>query len=52
MRLLFASVAAALLAGTAQADPIDTIVREQMAVSHLPGVAVAIVDKGLSLIHI
>jgi CubicO group peptidase (beta-lactamase class C family) len=36
----------ALAARPAQADPIDDIVTEQMAVSHLPGVAVAIVDNG------
>lgn len=34
------------LAAPALADPIDDIVVEQMRVSHLPGVAVAIVDHG------
>lgn len=37
---------AALSVRPAQADPIDDIVLEQMAASHLPGVAVAVIDKG------
>jgi CubicO group peptidase (beta-lactamase class C family) len=45
---LVAVVAGALMlvGQPAWADPIDEVVRDQMAVSHLPGVAVAIVDKG------
>lgn len=33
-------------ASVAAADPIDRVVADQMAVSHLPGVAVAVVDNG------
>ena len=40
------ALAAAALAAPAAADPVDDIIAEQMAVSHLPGVAVAIVDNG------
>jgi CubicO group peptidase (beta-lactamase class C family) len=36
----------ALAAASASADPIDALITEQMKVSHLPGVAVAIVDQG------
>jgi len=34
------------VAAPAAADPVDDIIREQMQISHLPGVAVAIVDDG------
>ena len=47
MRTVLLSLAAALLAAVpAKTDQIDDIVTEQMKVSHLPGVAVAIVDHG------
>src|SRR5688572_4829235 len=42
-------VAAVILlawAPPARADPVDDIIAEQMAASHLPGVAVAIVEDG------
>jgi hypothetical protein len=39
-------VVATLAAASASADPIDALITEQMKVSHLPGVAVAIVDQG------
>jgi hypothetical protein len=35
-----------MLPSSARADAIDDYVRRQMAVSHIPGVAVAIVRKG------
>ena len=43
---LLLSLAALLAAAPAKTDQIDAIVTEQMKVSHLPGVAVAIVDNG------
>ena len=46
MRRLLLGLSGLILAGPAFADPIDDIVKEQMLVSHLPGVAVAIVDRG------
>ena len=48
MRNALLSLAAAALfaAAPARTDQIDDIVIEQMKVSHLPGVAVAIVDSG------
>ena len=46
MRRLLLGLSGLILAGPAFADPIDDIVKEQMSVSHLPGVAVAIVDRG------
>jgi len=42
----FALLPLLALATSALADPVDDIVTEQMQVSHLPGVAVAIVDRG------
>src|SRR5829696_1858487 len=46
-RLSLLLFAFALIGATPlRADPIDDIVREQMAVSHIPGVAVAIVERG------
>ena len=47
MRTVLLSLAAALFAAApAKTDQIDDIVIEQMNVSHLPGVAVAVVDNG------
>ena len=47
MRTLFFALAAALFAAVPpRADQVDNIVSKQMKVSHLPGVAAAIVDKG------
>lgn len=46
MRFIASALLLSALAPTAQADPIDDYVRRQMAVSHIPGVAVAIVRKG------
>ena len=47
MRNVLLFLAAALFAAApAETDQIDDIVTEQMKVSHLPGVAVAIVDHG------
>ena len=47
MRTVSLSLAAVLFAAVpARIDQIDVIVTEQMKVSHLPGVAVAIVDNG------
>ena len=43
---LLALLALATSVTPARADPIDDVVREQMAVSHLPAVAVAVVDRG------
>src|SRR5690242_18493172 len=34
------------MSASASADPIDAVIRDQMAASHLPGVAVAVVDDG------
>jgi CubicO group peptidase (beta-lactamase class C family) len=46
LRISLVSLALLLLAAPAVADPVDDIIREQMQISHLPGVAVAIVDAG------
>src|SRR5688572_16456798 len=46
LRLGAAAVLAFAVATPACADTVDAIVAEQMAVSHLPGVAVAIVEDG------
>ena len=47
MRTVFFALAATLFAAVPpKTDQVDNIVSEQMKVSHLPGVAVAIVDKG------
>lgn len=46
MRIFLVSLAFLLVAAPAAADPVDDIIREQMQISHLPGVAVAIVDDG------
>ena len=46
MRISLVSLALMLVATPAAADPVDDIIREQMQVSHLPGVAIAIVDNG------
>ena len=47
MRNVLLSLVAVLFAAVpAKTDQIDDIVTEQMKVSHLPGVAVAIVDNG------
>ena len=46
MRISLVSLALMLVATPAVADPVDDIIREQMQVSHLPGVAIAIVDNG------
>lgn len=46
MKSFFLGLALAATASTAAADPVDDVVRDQMRVSHLPGVAVAIVTDG------
>jgi CubicO group peptidase (beta-lactamase class C family) len=46
MLVTAAVVAAVMTARPAVADPVDDIISEQTKVSHLPGVAVAIVDDG------
>jgi CubicO group peptidase (beta-lactamase class C family) len=45
-RLVLLCLAALSLTGPALADPIDDLVERQMAVSHIPGVAVAVVRSG------
>lgn len=40
------AVAAALFASSAQADPIDDVVRTYMQASHIPGAAVAVIEDG------
>src|SRR5829696_1992686 len=37
---------AAFVPAALRADPIDDILREQMAVSHIPGAAIAVVERG------
>ncbi|HEX6375716.1 MAG TPA: serine hydrolase domain-containing protein [Allosphingosinicella sp.] len=46
MRFLFLSLLVLLAPAPLRADGIDDVVREQMAVSHIPGVAVAVVERG------
>lgn len=47
MRLAVLSLVAGLAAATAAfADPVDDVIRAQMARSHIPGAAVAVVERG------
>lgn len=46
MRVMLVAALALAAAGPARADAIDDYVRRQMAVSHIPGVAVAVVRRG------
>lgn len=46
MRFPFPAIALLVCAITARADPIDDIVRAAMARSHIPGAAVAVVERG------
>lgn len=46
MRILLAATALFLAASTAQADAVDDLIKAQMARSHIPGAAVAVVEDG------
>ena len=46
MRNMLLCLVALMAAAQAKTDQIDDIVTEQMKISHLPGVAVAIIDNG------